>query len=1596
MSIEVIKDANLAGVKLFLSNGKLKLQAAKGALTPEMRSKILASKEEIIKILKELDTFKEQDETRYIKPALYQDNKLALSFQQQGLWVTNELNQGSSEYNMPSAYLLEGELDLASAEKAIKEIIRRHEVLRTTYHNEEELLYCQVEQDIDFNIEQINLVEYQHQEREQKLNALLIEQANRAFDLSKDLLIRLSWIKLDQQRGILFFNMHHIASDGWSMELLSKEFFTLYRAYNEGNDSPLMPLNLQYADYAHWQREYLKGEVLDKQLLYWQKQLADVPVVHSLPLDYARPNKKQYQGAVVTGKLPATIAKQLLAVAKTYNLTPFMLMHAVLSLMLSRHSNSSDIVIGTPVANRSQGELEPLIGFFMNTLVLRVDTKHDTLADYFAHIRNVHLDALSHQDVAFEQLVGKLGVPRSKQHTPLFQIMMTTNTNYGLNETSAANSFQLPGLKIQNYSFEHTPVKYDLNIDMDISEQGLRLNWTYDVTLFSEQHIEQLNVHLCRLLTELSHETQTKQPPYSLAMLSEEETHHLVYELNDTATDYPKDKCIHELFEQQAVANPDNVAVAFENQTLTYQQLNEKANQLAHYLKDNHDIKPDVLVGLCIERSLEMVIGILGILKAGAAYVPLDPSYPKDRLDYMLDDAALQLVLSHSTVQASLKQFEGTIVTLDGFATLAQAQYVASSYPIENPDKAEIGLSSQNLAYMIYTSGSTGKPKGVLIEHQALFNRIDWMQSQYQMCHTDKVLQKTPYSFDVSVWEFVWPLAYGGQLVVARPEGHKDPEYLCNLIQKAGVTKLHFVPSMLEAILGCPEFQMCHSIKQVFCSGEALQLRHVEGFKAAQSKAELHNLYGPTEAAIDVSYWDCSQDLAEGVPIGKPINNTQLLILDSELNIVPKGVVGELHIGGHGLARGYLNRAAQTAERFINNPYYDSASANSSKRLYRTGDLVRYLADGNLEFIGRADDQVKIRGFRVELGEIEAQLTQQAKVDSAVVMIKQAAASQQLVGFIKPDSKLDEIEHEAFVRDVKAGISEYLPEYMVPSSIIVINQWPLTANGKVNRKMLLSMTAATQASHKHQQPTTESELKLSQLFEEILQIENIGIDDNFFQLGGDSILAIKLVGKARKLHFKLDINDVYEKSTVRQLAQSLVLSKEVIGGSTEVTGIQKLLPIHHETMFEKYSNRPEIYNYLSCTSLFTLPDNVGEDIIKQCAHHMLLSHDALRIRFIEKDDTAYGEYTAISQTMLDKAFAVEEIEGDDILQQVKQLCIKHQKSFELSNANVFRLVMIKADDVNRIMMTAHHAVVDAYSWQLMAQDLNNCFEQLVAGNKLELPAKLSSYQSKGDYLHASAESGKFLPELEYWVQQLNPQGLGMSYDEEVDGLATAEDVSYQNFNLSEEDTRDLFTVCKSHFATEINELLLSAMYMGLRRWRDTQSYRVFITNHGRQPSHSKEDYSHTVGWFIHRYPVRFDFAIDDLSELIKQIDGTLNSVPNDGLGYGVLRYLSKEPSLLELDNNQDFKINFNFQGKLGAATMEAPSLEFREEDVGSLNHPEMNTDLSSSLSFSGSVYGQKLYLWFAYDSRTFKKASMDKLAALVKESLLEIIWLSRK
>ncbi len=888
-----------------------------------------------------------------------------LSFAQQRLWFLDQVAPGNPFYNIDTAFRLPYPLEVAVLEQALNEIVARHDSLRTTFKSVNGDPVQAVAASLHVPLTVVDLRHLPPQQREEEAVRLATAEGQRGFDLSKGPLIRTKLLQLGDEDYMFLLTLHHIISDGWSMTVFFNELTAIYTALSMGEPSPLSALKIQYPDFAAWQRNHLQGEVLDKQLRYWQEKLADLPVL-SMPVDRPRPQIPTMAGAFHMVKLPRPLMDRLKELARREGVTFFMLLLAGFKSLLHRYTGQDDIVIGSPIANRNRAEIEGLIGFFVNMLVMRTDLAGDPpFREALQRVRETALDAYAHQDMPFEKLVEELEPERDMSLNPMFQVSFQL-----FNDPSATDetSEEVP----DHIRTQRGTANIDLAFDAFESAQGLTGTIEYSTDLFDDATIARLLGDYQTLL-----ESVVENPDRRLSQLNlmtPAQRHTMLVEWNETTAPFPDDKCLHELFEEQVQKTAEATALVYENQRLSYRELNRRANQLAHHLREL-GVGPETLVGLCIERSPAMIVGLLAILKTGGAYLPIDATYPARRIDFMLKDSAAPVLLTQKRLQAKLPASQARVVVIDDEALRL------SDRPTENPRS---GAAPRNLAYVIYTSGSTGDPKGVAIEHRSVCNHLHWFQQEYPLSAADSVPQKYSLSFDVATLEILAPLLAGSKLVLVRPRGEIDSEYLVELFQREKVTAVDLVPSLLELLLKTDGFAACRDMRRVTCGGEALSPQLQQQFFDALD-AELHNLYGPTEATIGATFWRCRRDDRRlCVPIGRPIYNTQLYVLDRHLNPVPVGVAGELHIGGVGLARGYLHRPELTAERFISHPFSDDPAA----RLYKSGDLVRWLPDGNIEFLGRVDQQVKVRGFRIELGEIESRLKEHPAIDDAVAVVR--------------------------------------------------------------------------------------------------------------------------------------------------------------------------------------------------------------------------------------------------------------------------------------------------------------------------------------------------------------------------------------------------------------------------------------------------------------------------------------------------------------------------------------------------------------------------------------------------------------------------------
>jgi amino acid adenylation domain-containing protein len=1067
----------------------------------------LAQRRELLRMARARDLMGERPELPPIEPAP-REGRLPLSFAQERLWFIDRLESGSAFYNIPVAWRLRGVLDEAALERALGEIVRRHEALRTIFAEADGAPVQVIAPFGGFALPVEELSSLSDADREAAVGRRAGEEARRAFDLSAGPLFRAVLLRLGAEEHVLLLTVHHIVSDGWSMGVLYRELSALYEAYRQGGESPLPELAVQYADYAVWQREQLSGEGLDRQLAYWRERLADAPALLELPTDHPRPPVQTFRGAHEQIELPLELLERLQALGRSEGATLNMTLLAAFQVLLSKYSGSDDIVVGTPAAGRTRKEIEATIGFFVNTLVLRTDLGgNPTFGEVLRRVRKATLGAHEHQEVPFERLVAELQPERSLSHSPLFQVMFALQNVVG-------HGVALPGLQASEVGAELASVKFDLFLTAKATAQGLRVGLTYSTDLFERGTVERMLGHLSRVLEQVAADAGVRLS--RLELLGEAERALVLEEWNRTDAEYPADRCIHQLFEVQAARTPDAVAVVCEGEALRYAELNARANRLAHYLR-RRGVGPEVRVGICLERSLEMVVSLLAVLKAGGAYVPLDPAYPAERLTFTLADSATSVLLTQ-------EKLRGLLVVEPGVHVVVQEE-ARAEIADQSAENVESRVGPRNLAYLIYTSGSTGIPKGVAIEHESAVVLVAWAWGVYSGEELSGMLASTSICFDLSVYEIFLPLSRGGAVIVV-----ENALALPRSAAADQVRLINTVPSAIAALL--KDDAIPAGVRTVNLAGEPLRAELVDALYARGGIERVYDLYGPSE---DTTYSTWTLRRAGGpATIGRPISNTRAYVLGTAPLPLPSGVPGELCLGGRGLARGYLGRPGLTAERFVPDPFSGVAGA----RLYRTGDRARWRADGTLEYLGRLDTQVKVRGFRIELGEVEAALRRSPGVTDCVVVAREDAPGDgRLVAYVVGGVEADAL---------RAHLRQSLPEYMVPLAFVPLDRLPLTPNGKLDRKALPAPEHEADAG-RYVAPRTGTEELLAEIFAEVLRLDRVGVEESFFDLGGHSLLATRVEARVReRFGVDLPLRAIFETPAVSGLAprvEQLVMAR---------------------------------------------------------------------------------------------------------------------------------------------------------------------------------------------------------------------------------------------------------------------------------------------------------------------------------------------------------------------------------------------------------------------------------------------------------------------
>jgi len=1502
--------------------------------------------------------------------ALPRQPLMPLSYAQERQWFLWQLEPTSSAYHIPAALRLRGALDLPALQRSFDALVARHESLRTRIVQQEGQAWQVIDPAASLEITvQALPVDLD----EAALKARVAEETRRLFDLQHGPLMRVRLLCLGADDHVLVLTQHHIVSDGWSMQVMVDELMALYAGFSAGQPPVLADLPVQYADYAAWQRQWMDAGERERQLTYWTAQLDGHPPLLELPTDRGRPVEQSYRGARHEIPLDASLAAGLKQLAQRENVTLFVVLLASFQALLHRYSGQSDIRVGVPVANRNRVETEGLIGFFVNTQVLKADIdSQQSLRALLQQVRTSVLGAQAHQDLPFEQLVDALQPERNLSHGPLFQVMHNHQTRHPREGQGVG---QLAQLDVQALTWATDTAKFDLTLDTFESADQVWAELTYATDLFDATTIERMGRHWTNLLQALV--ADCGQRISQVPLLDSAEQHASLLHWNRQVVDFTGSLCLHQRIEAQALRAPQALALSYLDQHLSYGQLNARANRLAHQLIEA-GVGPDVRVGLAMERGLEMLVGLLAILKAGGAYVPLDPSYPEERLAYMIDDSGIELLLTQQPLRGRLPVPQNVRVlwvdaNLDG-------------YSAANPT---VAISPDNLAYVIYTSGSTGQPKGTLLAHRNVLRLFEATEGWFGFGPHDVWSLFHSFAFDFSVWEIFGALLYGGRLVVVPYDTSRSPEDFYALLCREKITVLNQTPSafkpLMQVACGTGPDAPSLSLRYVVFGGEALEVKSLRPWfqRFGDRTPQLINMYGITETTVHVTYRPLTEaDLQREVssPIGEPIADLSWYVLDGDLNPVAAGCIGELYIGRTGLARGYLNRADLTCLRFIPDPF-----GGAGGRLYRTGDLARYRADGAIEYIGRIDHQVKIRGFRIELGEIEARLLEQPSIREVAVLAVPGLSGPQLVAYLVPAEAglLDDPFGQSQWRDtVRSQLKATLPEHMVPAHLVLLAQLPLTANGKLNRNALPSPdVGASQPAY--QAPRSELEQRLAAIWQEVLKRPQVGLDDNFFELGGDSIISIQVVSRARQAGIRLTPKDLFQHQTVQRLARVATFEDEQAEADQQpVQGHALLLPIQRQFFEDDIPARHHWNQSVLLQPRLALEADKLEQVLRALVTH----HDALRLGFTEEPAGWLAQYRSIESLPEQWLWQAD---LDDVAE-LEALGNRAQRSLDLHNGPLLRAVLANlADGSQRLLLVIHHLVVDGVSWRILLEDLQSAYQQLLDGQALKLPAKTCAFKAWGEHLQRYAQSSPLQAELAYWQDCLK--------DVSADLPCERRDAGQQNHlqttvmtRLDATLTRQLLQEAPSAYRTQVNDLLLTALARVIGRWTGQPSVLIQLEGHGREALFDNLDLTRTVGWFTSLFPVRLS-PLADAGESIKQIKEQLRSIPNKGIGFGVLRHFGEAPVRKILASLPIPRITFNYLGQFDGS--------FDGDDAALFTPAQENAGLDQSpdapmgnwLTLNGQVYGGELSVAWSFSRERFSPGTIERLAREYAEELAALI-----
>jgi natural product biosynthesis luciferase-like monooxygenase protein/amino acid adenylation domain-containing protein/non-ribosomal peptide synthase protein (TIGR01720 family) len=1478
------------------------------------------------------------------------EGALPLSFAQQRLWYLDRLEPGNLAYNNPSALRLSGRLDVAALERALNEVVRRHEALRTTFALEDSGPVQRIAPSLVIPLETARLEA--GGDRDAATARWLREEARRPFDLATGPLMRTVLLRVEDSEHVLLVNMHHIVSDGWSAGVMMKELAVLYAAFVQGAGSPLPELPVQYADYAAWQHQWLRGPALESELSWWKATLADVPALQ-LPLDRPRPAAQTFRGAQHRFTIPRSMTDALVSLSHREGATLFMCLMAAWQSLLLRYSGQEDFAVGTAVAGRGRPEVEPLVGCFINSPPLRADLSGDpTFLELLARVRAAALGVFAHQDVPFEKIVDALNVPRDASVSPIFQTLLVLHN-------VPMPTLRMADLTLRGMDAHAGSAKLDLVMELRQSEEGLWAALEYNTDLFDADTVSGMVAHFQRLLEGI---VQTPERRLSLLpLLSEAERQRLLVEWNPAPGGERSDS-LTALFAAQVARTPDVIALADETEALSFRELEVRAHRIAWLLRRS-GVGAESVVALALERPLDAVAAMLGTLAAGGAWLSLDLSQPRERLRLMLDDADVRVVLTREALREQL---------LAGGARAVVCLEQAASEPDTSPG---LQPAPHHAAYVLFTSGSTGRPKGVVVEHRHLACATRARFEAYGP--PGRCVTLSPFTFDASYRDLFWALFHGGTLHYGAEQGWEDPRVLAATIARHRIEYLFGVPSPYARLLEAAPAGSLGSLRSVFIGGEVCPRELVRAHHEAVPSASFFNEYGPTEVSIWCTLHRADPAQAGPVPIGRPIAGYRAYILDEHLQPTPPGVPGELYVGGAGVARGYIGRPELTAERFLGDPFETRAGA----RMYRTGDRCRWRRDGEIEFLGRRDGQVKVRGFRVETGEIEAVLATHPAIREGVVLARQDERGvMRLIGYAVPH------QWPGPGAEVLRGfLRERLPEYMVPAAFVELESLPRARSGKVNPGALPMPERQTSVRQQaYVAPRTELEERLARIWSQVLGVERVGVDDDFFELGGDSILSIQVITRAGREGIELSPRQLFQNPTVARLAAVANTRPVVRAEQGPVTGPVVLSPIQR-WFFAQEPAEPHHWNM----SLFLeVRGALDAGVLERTLGHVVEHHDALRLRFARGEDgwsqvsTPPGEPVRLERVDLSGVAAGAQAS------ELERRATEVQGSLRLEEGPLLRAVLfdLGAGRAGRLLLVLHHLVVDGVSWRILLEDLLTVYQRLSAGASAGLPPKTTSFQAWARGLSEHARSGALEAERSWWRARPWSSITRLPVDLPA-GENTEGSTRNVSLRLTTEETRALLQDVPRAYHTQINDVLLTALARAVGHWAGNSRVLVDVEGHGREELLAGLDVSRTVGWFTTYFPALLELPeAGGPGEALRAVKEQLRAVPSKGMGYGLLRHLGGDAALAALPGAE---LSFNYLGQLDGALAGSGMLALAPESPGPQRGPR--TRRPYLLDVMGAVVGGQLQVTWTYGEALHRRETVEKLAADLLERLRELI-----